>query len=67
LKCDGDLDQLREQIQEIEELMTDPDMLKGPMAPGNGPRIYREGYLEGLKEAINVISVAAIEKHKQAV
>jgi hypothetical protein len=67
LKCDGDLPQLQVEIQEIEEMMSDPRMQKGPMAPGNGPRIYREGYLEGLKEAINTISAAPIEKQKQAV
>lgn len=67
LKCEGDLIQLRDQVQETQELMSDPDMLKGPLAPGNGPRIYREGYLAGLKEAIDIVSSTVVEEEKQAV
>ena len=67
LKCDGDLAQLKSQVREIQRLMSDPDMLKGPMAPGNGPRIYREGYLAGLKEAMNMVSAATVGGEKQAV
>lgn len=66
LECDGDLPQLHDKLQEIEEMMADPAMLKGPLAPGNGPRIYRDGYLAGLKEAIAILSAAVI-KEKQAV
>ncbi len=67
LQCEGDLVQLRDQAQETQELMSDPDMLKGPMAPGSGPRIYREGYLVGLNEAISIISATVVGKEKQAV
>lgn len=59
LQCEGDLEQLKGKLQEIEEMMSDPDMLKGPLAPGSGPRIYREAYLNGLKEAIAMIVNAA--------
>jgi hypothetical protein len=67
LRCDGDLTQLKSQVREIQRLMSDPDMLKGPLASGNGPRIYREGYLVGLKEAINIVSAASVGEEKQAV
>jgi len=53
----GNLSQLQAKVQEIEELISNPgEVLKGPLSPGAGPRIYREGYLEGLKEAIKIIS-----------
>lgn len=67
LKCDGDLAQLRKQIQEIEEMMSDLRMLRGPMAPDSGPRIYREGYLSGLKDALAIASQATVEREKQTV
>lgn len=53
----GNLSQLQAKVQEIEELISNPgEALKGPLSPGAGPRIYRDGYLEGLKEAIKIIS-----------
>ncbi len=64
LKCDGDLPQLQREIQEIEEMMSDPRMQTGPMAPGHGPRIYREAYLEGLREALGVIADAAAQEKR---
>jgi hypothetical protein len=66
LECDGDLEQLKGKLQEVEQMMSDPDMLKGPMSPGSGPRIYREGYLVGLKEAIAMVADTANAAIKQS-
>jgi len=61
LECHGNLTQIEAKLQDIEDLISDPDLISGPMSPGAGPRIYREGYLNGLREAISIISKTASE------
>lgn len=51
----GGILELQTKLQEVEELLADASMAAGPMAPSAGPRIYREGYAAGLREAIAII------------
>jgi hypothetical protein len=55
-ECKGDISKLLAKVQETEELIFDPDLLAGSMAPSANPRIYREAYLLGLKDAIEIIT-----------
>ncbi len=57
--CRGELVQLKRQVQETKRRMSDPDLLKGPMAPGMSPRIFRDGYLAGLQDAIGFVQTIA--------
>lgn len=54
-ECKGDLEKLRQEIEETEELMGDPELASTTMAPAASPRIYRESYLEGLKRAVDIV------------
>lgn len=65
--CAADLVKIREKIAELEELLFDPNRAKGSMAPGASPRVYREGYLAGLKAAVDMISKVIVEEEKQVV
>ncbi len=55
MECNADLDKLKARIVEIEEMLSDEFMLKGPMKVGAGPRTYRDGYLAALREALALI------------
>lgn len=55
LECEGTLNTLLEELSNIEELLTKPHMLAGPMAPTAGPRIFRDGYISALKEVIALV------------
>ena len=55
-KLDADLAALKQAVVEIEELLNDPDLCDGRMKPGASPRTYREGYLDGLREVISLVS-----------
>jgi len=50
------LEQIKIEVQEVEEHLVNPVLLQGPMAPRTSTRLNREGYLAGLKEALNIIS-----------
>jgi hypothetical protein len=52
IKCKGNTPALENEIQETTELVAEN---RGSTAPGAGPRVYKEGYLEGLKEAIDIV------------
>lgn len=66
--CAGVLSQIRHKVQEVEEQIHEPPTaLKDRMSHGASTRIYQDGYLEGLKEAIDIISAVTMEKQKQAV
>jgi len=56
-----DVSQVRKEIQETEEMLARPTggAQADPMAPGNSPRSYREGYLAGLKDALAIVTGAA--------
>jgi len=57
LKCKGDVACLRAEIQATEEKIANPpDHLKGPMAPNASPRVYKDGYLGGLKDALQILT-----------
>jgi hypothetical protein len=54
---------LEHSVQEIEveasrtwNSINDSRLLEGPMKPGAGPRIYKDGYLAGLREALEIIA-----------
>ncbi len=55
IECNADLDKINAKIVDVEEMLSDEFMLKGPMKPGNGPRTYRDGYLAALREALALI------------
>lgn len=60
VKCDADTGVIRAELESEETSMQDtlvnPAFGKNnPMAPGASPRIYRDGYLSGLLEAIELI------------
>ncbi len=59
--CQCDLERLRAEVHEVEERILHPsESMKGPMSPGASPRIYQEGYLAGLNEAIRIVSSALV-------
>lgn len=64
--CKGDLAQLRLEVNEVEERIHHPsDSMKGPMSTGASPRIYQDGYLKGLEDAIEVITQAVSEAERE--
>ena len=67
--CGRDLAQLLMKLKEVEARINNPSpSMAGPLAPGASPRIYQDGYLKGLKDAISIISTAAVAvEEKQAV
>lgn len=54
LACKGDLAPITAELAEKEALLASFED-QGPMHPGAGPRIYRDGYLAGLREAIAIV------------
>lgn len=60
VKCEADTGIIRTELESEETSMQDvlvnPAYGKNnPMAPGASPRIYRDGYILGLQEAIKLI------------
>jgi hypothetical protein len=57
-ECKGDLSQLKAEIQQTEILIAEglSSNPSGSMSPGMSPRIYRDGYLAGLKDAVQIVS-----------
>ena len=60
VRCEGDTGIIRAELESEEASMQ--DMLvnpafgeNNPMAPGASPRIYRDGYISGLLEAIELV------------
>ena len=45
------------EISDSEDMIANPDMA-GPMAPGASPRVFKDGYLAGLKDAVSLITGA---------
>jgi len=58
LENTNNTEQIKARIQEIEEFLSSPDLLEGPLPPGSSTRFSREGYLAGLKEALDIIANA---------
>ncbi len=57
--CRNDLDQLGAKAKEVEENIRNPySALKDRMAPEASTRVYQDGYLAGLKEALAIIASA---------
>ena len=55
----GDVSCLHAEIHDTEERITNPpDHLKGPMKPNASPRVYQDGYLAGLKDALRIVEQA---------
>lgn len=54
MKCRGDLQLIAREIQEQEDLII--SLADGPMKPGVTPRLHKDAYISGLKEAIKLIS-----------
>ncbi len=57
--CGGRLEQISTRIIEVEDQMYNPPpALKDRMEPGASTRVYQDGYLEGLKNALAIIEQA---------
>jgi hypothetical protein len=54
MKSRGDLQVIKREIQEQEDLIV--ALKNGPMKPGASPRLHKDAYISGLKEAIRLIS-----------
>jgi len=54
MQCHGNLSLIEAEIQEQEELIH--LLQNGPMKPGAMPRVHKDAYLAGLKEAIEMLS-----------
>jgi predicted DNA-binding ribbon-helix-helix protein len=55
--CKGNVNVLVAKLQEEEEQITNPpSALRPAMIPSAAPRMFKDGYIEGLKEAIELIS-----------
>jgi hypothetical protein len=55
-ECDGDPDRLRAELAEQEAFRDRPPAgLAGAMRPGAHPRIFKDGYIAGLREAIALV------------
>lgn len=50
----GDLARITAELAEKEALLASFED-QGPMQPGAGPRIYRDGYLTGLRDAVAIV------------
>jgi len=53
-----DLSLLQTEIRKTEERIS---IAKGAMSPGAGPRIYKDGYLTGLRDAMKILGTGAGE------
>jgi hypothetical protein len=55
-KAHGDIEQIRLEIQTVEEeIANPPKALRLAMTSTASPRIYKDAYLAGLKEALSLI------------
>src|SRR5947199_4775827 len=55
--CGGNLGDLEAKAQEGEKHIFNPNpALKDRMAPGASTRVYQDGYLAGIKDAIGIVS-----------
>jgi hypothetical protein len=61
-----DVKAIREKIAEEERYQSDPKWLAGAMKPGTTVRAYHDGYLTGLREALDVILRMSVEVEAQA-
>jgi len=59
LECKGNVSCLCVRIHDTEETIANPpEHLKGPMKPNASPRVYKDGYLAGLKDALRIVEQA---------
>jgi len=57
IECEGDIAKLQEKLRDSEDILANPpDPLERAMKPNAGPGIYKEGYIEGLREAIKLLT-----------
>lgn len=55
-ECNGSIEQLRNKAQEVKAyIYNPPDTLKDRMTPGASTRIYQDGYLQGLLDAVSIL------------
>jgi hypothetical protein len=56
-RCLGDVAIIDSEIQNAEEQIAHPpESLKGALAPGSSRRVYLDSYLQGLRDARQIIS-----------
>lgn len=55
--CGADTVRLSTEIHEQQELVI--SLQDGPMAPGASPRIYKDEYLQALREVLNMVAALA--------
>ena len=63
---DWNLEQLREELAEYEDMRNQPITEHSPMKPGNSPRIFADAYIATLKEAIEIIEIQSVEPADKA-
>lgn len=55
-KCNGSIEQVRDKAREVREhIYNPPDTLKDRMTPGASTRVYQDGYLQGLLDAVSIL------------
>ncbi len=64
--CGGDIDEIASKIEEVEErIINPPPAVKDRMAQGASTRVYQDGYLAGLNDAMKIVSKIVIEPEKE--
>src|SRR5438876_7904951 len=67
-ECGGDLGELKAKAKEVGNHIIGPNsVLKDRMVPEASTRVYQDGYLTGLKDAIGIISALVETKSKGVV
>jgi len=52
----GDAEAVQAEIESVEEQIANPpESLRGALAPGASRRVYLDGYLQGLRDALQII------------
>ena len=58
---DWNLEQIRAELAEYEDIRSQPITKNSPMTPGHSPRIFADAYIATLKEAIEIIEIQQVE------
>ena len=62
VQTDWDLRKIEIHLTDKEAHRADPDFAKGSMKPGASPRLFIDGYIMGLEDAIKIIKA---QKHER--
>jgi hypothetical protein len=63
VNCQGDEALIAEELRERDELVTAGASRRyGPMAPGSSPRAYQDAFIQGLRDALEIIARVKAEE-----